>query len=82
MFAKHLGTLAHRAAGRTGAAFKILHQAIVTAKTRRLGRELMFHTGSRGDWSLEPKACQGRDLDKDAATFPQRPLILGDKWDF
>jgi hypothetical protein len=67
---------------RTGAAFNIIHQAIVTAKMRRLQRELMFHTGSCDDWSLQPNAYASHDLDKDAAKFPQRPLILGDKWDF
>ena len=34
--------------------------------------------GSRADWSLEP----ARHADSDTARFPQRPLILGDKWDF
>jgi hypothetical protein len=38
--------------------------------------------GSRADWSLEPAAQGSRDPDSDAAKFPQRPLILGDKWDF
>ena len=37
---------------------------------------------SRADWSLEPAPHWNRDLDSDAARFPQRPLILGDKWDF
>lgn len=37
---------------------------------------------SRADWSLEPAAHGNRDLDCDPAKFPQRPLILGDKWDF
>jgi hypothetical protein len=38
--------------------------------------------GSRADWSLEPAAHGNRDQASDAAKFPQRPLILGDKWDF
>ncbi len=38
--------------------------------------------GSRADWSSEPAARGNRDSDSDAARFPQRPLILGDKWDF
>jgi len=38
--------------------------------------------GSRADRSLEPAAQENRDPDSDAARFPQRPLILGDKWDF
>jgi hypothetical protein len=37
---------------------------------------------SRADWSLEPAAQGNRDPDSNAAKFPQRPLILGDKWDF
>jgi hypothetical protein len=38
--------------------------------------------GSRADWSLEPAEHGNRDPDSNAARFPQRPLILGDKWDF
>jgi hypothetical protein len=37
---------------------------------------------SRNDWSLEPAAHGIRGLDSDAAKFPRRPVILGDKWDF
>jgi hypothetical protein len=55
-----------------GRAFAALHQAIVTAKLRRLQHELMF----RQDYSdMFPP-------EQDAAKFPQRPLVLGDKWDF
>jgi DNA-binding transcriptional LysR family regulator len=35
--------LARRTIVRISAAFRIIHQAIVTAKTRRIQRELMFH---------------------------------------
>ena len=53
-------------------AFRILHQAIVRAKLRRLQHELMY----RPDYSdMFPP-------EQDAAKFPQRPLVLGDKWDF
>jgi hypothetical protein len=38
--------------------------------------------GSRAEWSLQPVAHRNHDPDSDAAKFPQRPLILGDKWDF
>ncbi len=57
---------------RVGAGFRWLHRAIVSAKLRRLNRELMF----RHDYDelLPPE----HDINK----FPQRPLILGDKWDF
>jgi hypothetical protein len=53
--------------------FKAIHKAIVTAKMRWLRSELTF-SGARENWS--PRT------DADAARFPQRPLILGDKWDF
>ena len=54
-------------------AFSALHQAILTAKLRRLRSELLF----RHDYSeMMPPPEQ------DAAKFPQRPLVLGDKWDF
>ena len=53
-------------------ALRLLHHAIVSAKFRRLQRELMF----RHDYDeLFPP-------DHDAARFPRRPLVLGDKWDF
>jgi hypothetical protein len=57
---------------RIGATLRLLHRAIVSAKLRRLQNELMF----RHDYSdmLPPE--------QDATKFPQRPLVLGDKWDF
>ena len=61
-----------RAAARLTAILKAIHESIVAAKTRRLQRELMFHADS-GDEPL----C-GQDVGK----IPQRPMILGDKWDF
>ena len=57
---------------RIGASFAWLHRAIVNAKLRRLHRELIFRHDY--DQLLPPE----RDIDK----LPQRPLILGDKWDF
>jgi hypothetical protein len=55
-----------------GTALATLHRAIVSAKLRRLQSELMF----RHDYSemLPPEP--------DATKFPQRPMVLGDKWDF
>jgi hypothetical protein len=53
-------------------AFRLLHRSIVRAKLRRLHNELLF----RRDYS------EMLPLEEDATTFPQRPLILGDKWDF
>ena len=56
---------------------------------RRLGalvRDAIGRTiaafSSRADRSWEPEAPESRDPDGHAAKFPQRPLILGDKWDF
>jgi hypothetical protein len=60
----------------------MIHQAIVTAKTRRLQDELMLHTDARDAWSFRLEALESQHLDKDAASFPQRPLVLCDKWDF
>ena len=71
-----------RAVGRTGAALKIMHQAVVAAKMRRVERELMFHNGSYDRWLAEADAQPSRASGQDAASVPQRPLILGDNWDF
>jgi hypothetical protein len=38
-----LRVLARRAVVRVSAAFSVFHQAIITAKTRRVQRELMVH---------------------------------------
>ena len=77
MFIKRPRPLARLSISPTGGVLKIIHQAIVTAKMRRLRRELMFRTDSRD------QVCPAvSDIDRDVAKFPQRPLILGDKWDF
>jgi hypothetical protein len=81
MFAKSLRRFARRAFGRTGAALKIMHRAMVAARMRRIERELMFQNGGYDRWFCEPDAQQSHS-GKDAVKFPQRPLILGDKWDF
>jgi hypothetical protein len=64
---------AARAIRQLSAAFKMIHDAIVAAKMRRLRSELMF-SGAHESWSSERGA--------DATKYPQRPLVLGDKWDF
>jgi len=65
-----------RASAWLAAALKTIHESIVAAKTRRLQRELMFH-GDLGD------AWVGEDLgERGVRKIPQRPMILGDKWDF
>ena len=71
-FARQNTLWIEKAARRIGTAFRIFHRAIVRAKLRRLRSELLF----RPDYNemLSPE--------QDATRFPQRPLILGDKWDF
>jgi hypothetical protein len=57
---------------RIGAAFRLIHRGIVSAKLRRLRTEILFRTDYDEMFERE----------HDAGKFPQRPLILGDKWDF
>jgi hypothetical protein len=78
MAARRLRMLARRALRRASAAFGIVHRGIVNAKTRRLQRELLFHGGMHDAGPLE----QHPQDDRNAAKFAQRPLVLGDKWDF
>jgi len=59
---------------RIGAAFKLLHRGIVSAKLRQARAEMLF----RPDYD----EMFEREHEHDAGKFPQRPLILGDKWDF
>jgi hypothetical protein len=83
MAVRRLRMLARRAVRRAGAAFGIIHQGIVTAKTRRLQRELLFHGDAHDYDPLEQHPQEDvHGPDRDAAKFAQRPLVLGDKWDF
>jgi hypothetical protein len=61
---------AARAIRKIIATLQTMHRAIIAAKLRRLRNELMLH--GRGHTLSE----------LDAAKIPQRPLLLGDKWDF
>lgn len=61
---------AARATRKLSTVFKTLHRAIVAAKLHRLRNELILHRSARARTEF------------DAAKFPQRPLTLGDKWDF
>jgi hypothetical protein len=79
---RRLRVLAWRAVRRAGAVFGIIHRGIVTAKTRRLQRELLFHGGAHDGGSVERRLHDVSGGDRDAADFAQRPLLLGDKWDF
>ena len=82
VFATSLRRFARRAISRTGAALKIMHRAVIAARMRRVERELMFQNGSYDRLFCEPDALQSRQSGSDAVKFPQRPLILSDKWDF
>jgi hypothetical protein len=65
-----------RVSGRLAAMLKTIHETILAAKTRRVRRQLMF----RADWGDD---APGRPLDEqEIRKIPQRPMILGDKWDF
>lgn len=68
---KHYLSLS-RVLKRIGATLGLLHRAIVGAKRRRGRNEFLF----RGDYGemLSPE--------HDMTKRPQRPLILGNKWDF
>lgn len=67
IYANWLSALVRGAIVRTSAGLRIVQRAIA---------------GASDDWSFEPTAYRNRDPDSDMARFPQRPLILGDKWDF
>lgn len=70
---KRLRVVGRRARNHVRSFLSFMHNAMVAAKMRRIQRELMFHAGPK--WHEEGP-------DKDVRDFPQRPLILGDKWDF
>ena len=70
-----------RASARLIAVLNTIHEAIVAAKTRRLQRELMFH-GDLGSESLDEIVGDRPLTAEEVAKLPQRPMILGDKWDF
>ena len=57
---------------RVAVAFRLLHRGIVRAKLRR----------SHHEWLFRRDYIEMLPLEEDAAKFPQRPLILGEKWDF
>jgi hypothetical protein len=65
-----------RALAWLAAILKTIHESIVAAKTRRLRRELMFHSDG-GEGMLDRPSGE-----QDVRKIPQRPMILGDKWDF
>ena len=80
MHLKRLGVLARKIKSHVRAALTTFHQAIIAAKMRRIRRGLIFHAGSHDAWSRS-KWREGPGPDHELRDFPQRPLILGDKWD-
>ena len=62
----NLGSVMSRAFG----LLKAIHRAIATAKLERIESELILRRGYD-----EP-------VQHDTIRYPQRPLILSDKWDF
>jgi hypothetical protein len=58
------------------ATLRTIHEAIMAAKTRRLQRELTFHA------DFGEGMCDRPLGEQDVWRIPQRPMILGDKWDF
>jgi hypothetical protein len=76
------GTARHpimRTLKRVRGALRTLHRAIAAAKIRRIRNELMLHGGA---YRWAQKAAPGEQTEKDAAKYPRRPLVLGEKWDF
>jgi hypothetical protein len=69
---RNTGASIPRFARRIAIALRLLHRAIVRAKLQRLRNELLF----RRDYS------EMLPLEDEMTKFPQRPLVLGDKWDF
>jgi hypothetical protein len=64
---------------RIRATLRMIHRAIAAAKIRRIRNELMLH-GHTYHWARKPAAAG--QPESDAMKYPQRPLVLGDKWDF
>ncbi len=71
-FAREARLPLRQVVGWIGSAFRVLHEAIIRAKLRRLRTEMLFR----------PDYDEMLSSERDASKFPQRPLILGDKWDF
>jgi hypothetical protein len=83
MHLKRLRVLARKINSHVRAILTTFHQAIIAAKMRRIRRELIFHggfAGSHDEWSRS-QWHEGPGADHEFRDFPQRPLILGDKWD-
>jgi hypothetical protein len=56
------------------AALRTMHRAIVAAKLHRLRNELMLRRFASEDLGVDHRM--------DVSRFPQRPAVLGEKWDY
>jgi hypothetical protein len=61
-----------RLLGGARAAISVIRRTIIGAKMRQRQSEPMFHAAKETEQSPP----------EDLLRYPQRPLILGDKWDF
>jgi hypothetical protein len=66
------GSVVARAFSWLGEAVTTIHHAFVAARLERAASELSLYCGGFD----EPAT------DRDAARYPQRPMVLSDKWDF
>ena len=71
-FARQDASWIEKVSRRLGAALRTFHRGIIRARLRRIRREMLFR----------PDYDEMFPPEQDASRFPQRPMILGDKWDF
>jgi hypothetical protein len=64
---------------RLRAILRIIHRQIAAAKINRLRNELMLHADTHADWAKPHEHAERPGTE--AASYPQRPLFLGEKWD-
>jgi hypothetical protein len=73
-FAREQNSPISRAFRRIVAALGTLHRAIISAKLRHAESDLLL----RSDYN----EMLWMESEQDVSKFPQRPTVLGDKWDF
>ena len=64
----------YRAFRHIGATLRAFHRAVVETKLRRAENHLLL----RNDYN----EMLWMESEQDVSKFPQRPTVLGDKWDF
>jgi len=80
---RHAGTTGlsfRRVIKRVHSALRLIHRQIAAAKIHRLRNELMLHADTHADWAKLHGHADGPGAD--AAHYPRRPAVLGDKWDY